>query len=342
LLALTCGAAALTKNQGLLLIGWVFVGLFLTAWGRGAEERRSRGATQHSALSTFHFSLFTFYFLLPSLTLAAPLWWRNWGLYGDFTAANQFVLIAHGNRGFTVWESLAQWPSVWNSLFAVFGWFNILAPRWVQWVWGSVVVIGFVGTALAVLTQRSRGAEEQRRLRDHHLALSTQHLALFTFLAGWAGLVTAALIAFNMQTPAAQGRLLFPALLPFALLIGYGLSIFQSFRLSVFQSFSLSQRQSAIRIPQSAFLLLLLATNLTSLLLVIPRAFALPVVGDESLVPTTAARFDTPLGQNLTLLAAEIHTERTQPEGIIPLTLVLAGRCPSLQPPRIGGGVVRP
>ena len=350
LLALTCGAAALTKNQGLLLIGWVFVGLFLTQWGRVAEAQRSRGnqlpITNDQLPITQHLALSTFYFLLPSLALAAPLWWRNWGLYGDFTAANQFVLIAHGDRGFTVWESLAQWPSVWNSLFAVFGWFNILAPRWVQWVWGGVVVTG------VTLGMLDMGCWIKQRISS--FSLFTSPFLLLTFLAGWAGLVTAALVAFNMQTPAAQGRLLFPTLLPLALLVGYGLSVSrsvgQSVSRSVGQSFSLSVGQSVSRsvgqfwgrfvpfgrlspLVPHALLALLLTTNLYCLLILIPRTFALPVVGDESLVPATAVRFDTPLGQNLTLLAAEIHAERTQPEGIIPLTLYWrADHTPSTRP----------
>ncbi|MBK8430348.1 MAG: hypothetical protein IPL28_03170 [Chloroflexi bacterium] len=110
----------------------------------------------------------------------------------------------------------------------------------------------------------------------------------------------------------------------------------QPFSLSAFQSVNLSavsQRPHPQSLPQSRIPSLLLATNLTSLFLIIPTAFALPVVGDESLVPATAARFDTPLGQNLTLLAAEIHTEHAQPEGIIPLTLYWrADSVPSTRP----------
>ncbi|MBK8430346.1 MAG: DUF2142 domain-containing protein [Chloroflexi bacterium] len=66
-LALTCGAAALTKNQGLLLIGWVFGGVVSHRMGQRGRGAGGQGAEGISSLTLtthhyFHLSLFTFYF----------------------------------------------------------------------------------------------------------------------------------------------------------------------------------------------------------------------------------------------------------------------------------------
>ncbi|MEZ4517410.1 MAG: hypothetical protein R3C44_11465 [Chloroflexota bacterium] len=48
--------------------------------------------------------------------------------YGDPTAANQFVAIAGGDRGYTLLQVFRESPGLILSLVAVFGWFNLQPP----------------------------------------------------------------------------------------------------------------------------------------------------------------------------------------------------------------------
>jgi hypothetical protein len=200
LLGFTIGLTGLTKNQGTALLVYTLGFLFMRGWGKG----QAWGTTLRQLLLV----------ALPALVLLLPLWWRNWQLYGDPTAVNQFVILAGGNRSYTLWQVLGESSGIWFSLFANFGWFNLLAPAWVYWLWTALALLALSGIAL-----------DWRGWRDGFKPLIT---SLPFLLLGWVLLVYASLLLFMMQTPAAQGRLLFPALLPLALGMAYGLTIWTS------------------------------------------------------------------------------------------------------------------
>ena len=199
-LGLTIGLTGLTKNQGTALLVYV-LGFILV---RGWVETRPWGNTFQKLRLV----------ALPALALIAPLWWRNYLLYGDITAVNQFIALAGGDRGYTLLQVLAETPGLWLSLFANFGWFNILAPAWVYWFWTGLVLLAVAGAVWEFFTQREGWTIGWRDL-----------FSLPVLLAGWVVLVYASLVLFMLRTPAAQGRLLFPALLPLALGLAYGLSM---------------------------------------------------------------------------------------------------------------------
>jgi 4-amino-4-deoxy-L-arabinose transferase-like glycosyltransferase len=263
LLGLTVGLAALTKAAGLLLLLYV-AGALLVMVGR---EGRYRLLPQ-----------IVLYIIVPVLLLAGWLWWRNWLLYGDITATNQFVRLAGGDREYTLWQALAEMPGLWLSLFAVFGWFNVRPPEWVYWLWQGVVVLGIMG----VLWQRrdeGRGAKGEERS-------SALRPSPFILLGGWTVLVFVGLVAFMLRTPAAQGRLLFPAIVPLALGLAYGLSRW---------------RWLTWLMPGLA-----LVTTLYVLAAVIPPVYARPPV--VSALPEGAARLDMSIGQGVTLVGAQMET----------------------------------
>ncbi|MCB8943916.1 MAG: DUF2142 domain-containing protein [Ardenticatenaceae bacterium] len=206
-LGVTVGLAALTKTAGVLL-GVYVVGVLVVAGGKGLGAR-----------GRWHYFLRVFLFVIgPVLLLAGWLWWRNWVLYGDVTAANQFVRIAGGDRGYSLGQVLAEMPGLWRSLFGIFGWFNVLPPGWVFWLWQGIVVLGVVGGVWQVAGGRWQGSG---------LSPLTFRLSPFVLLGGWVLLVYGGLVAFMLRTPAAQGRLLFPAIVPLALGLAYGLSRFR-------------------------------------------------------------------------------------------------------------------
>ncbi len=271
-LGLTIGGAILTKAAGLLLLGYALLFLAALAW-----RRRDPGlGVRAIALAGG-----------AALTVSAWLLWRHWILYGDITAANQFVRLAGGEAPLTLWEALGQLWAVRASLVAVFGWFNVRGPDWMYAVWGGIALLGLAGLVRA--RWRGRGGAGAIGL-------------LPWLLAAWPALVAAGMLAFMMRTPAAQGRLLFPALVPLALGLAAGLDAWP-------------------RPARGAALGLALATAITGLAWVIPRAYARPPVIAENAIPAIAARLDAAMGHNLTLLAAQAETQRIEPGDWVWLTL---------------------
>lgn len=270
ILGLTLGTAVLSKTAGLLLLAWVMVALGWLAWRYGRLRWRDM-------------LLFT---LTPALLMAGWLLWRNWTLYGDPTATRAFIALAGGDRSFTVWQALRQFDRVWQSLFAFFGWMTVQPPRWLYWVWYGMVVVGVVGIFL-----RMRDWRLEIELSRHSLISNLQSHPIPLWLGGWVLLVFIGWLQFMMRTPADQGRLLFPALLPLALGLGYGLSRFRYGWLAA---------------------VLALGTAVYALSITIPQAYARPPLVTMADIPATAVRFDAPLGP-LELIAAEVAETATHP-----------------------------
>jgi hypothetical protein len=221
------------------------------------------------------------------VAVAGWLWVRNVWLYGDPTAANQFVLLAGGERGYTLTQVFLESGSLWRSLFATFGWFNVLAPSWIHWLWSGVVVTAGAGGLMGLRSQKT---------------ISWSQWLLPALLLLWLGLVYSALVAFMLQTPAAQGRLLFPALLPCALGLAYGLS-------------HLPTR------PERWLWPALGVVNLYCLLVVIPAAFAPPRVISPAEIPASATVLQQPLTPHLVLQAAVVDPAPRVVGEMLPLTL---------------------
>ena len=288
-LGITIGLAALAKTAGILLLLYSVSILMLLAW----RDKRYQLIWQTSL-----------FVILPVLLIAGWLWWRNWHLYGDITAANQFVRVAGGDRNYTLPQVLAETDGLWRSIFAVFGWFNVLPPAWVFWAWQVIVFLAFLGAGRSLLAKRVEKSQRQFN-QAYSFSLSSLQtwlqarqfiavLLLFWFLATYGGL-----LLFMLRTPAAQGRLLFPAIIPLAMGLIYGLK----------QWPYLSNVTPAIA----------LVTTLYCLFVVIPTAYAsLPVVNQ---LPETAVSLQADMGQDLTLVGVDLHTETIQPGEVAWFTL---------------------
>ncbi len=161
------------------------------------------------------------HFIIAALTaLVIGGWWlvRNYALYGDPFAASQFAL-AFGHtakpeywlsRGFSIgqyWLLVIAWTFC--SFFGVFGHMKVFMPTWFY-------------LALAVLTLVVKAGVV--RLRAGFVEGSTEVrrdvLALYTMLVV---LVAASFVVFNTQYFQAQGRYLYPAILPFAVYWALGI-----------------------------------------------------------------------------------------------------------------------
>lgn len=301
-LGVTIAAAMLSKSAGILLLLYALGFLLALAW----RDRNPRlGLISIATL------------LSLALLLAGWLLWRNWQLYGDPTAANQFIRLAGGDRGYTVPQVLRESGKIWDSLFAVFGWFNVRAPGWLYGVWNILLALAAAGGLLALWRWRAGGGKLRLRPR----------LLLWMILLAWPLLVYLGMFQFMLKTPAAQGRLLFPALVPLALLLVAGWSQLPAF----------PHRQPAAAVAPAVGGALLPAfaalTTLYSVAVVIPRAYAtMPAVAQ---LPASAARLEADLGDNITLVAASVDTAAVHPGDSVWLTLYwrAAAPVPASPPP---------
>ncbi len=283
-LGLGVGLAALSKNQGVVLAVFVLGTVLIRGTGR-LPARALFGRLVRISLMI--------------VLVAGWLWWRNWWLYGDPTATNQFVAIAGGDRGYTVWQALSEWRGLWLSSIAVFGWFNILPPFWVHLIWtagGGTAVCVALWLYFSRLVWPKTVAEMWRWLGSWPV-----------LLFGWVLAVTAGLISFMMQTPAAQGRLLFPALLPIALLIGFGWDAFLEWMRANLLTIGGRQADFDGRPFRWALLIVLLSLHSYLLFGVISPTYARPLTLTSAEVP---AHLQTPqvLSDQLTLLGVDIVT----------------------------------
>lgn len=295
LLGLTIGLAALSKNAGVLLLLYALTFLFVLVLRDGLHHKLRQTATLLSVPT------------IVTILVAGWLWLRNQRLYGDWSAANQFIEIAGGDRGYNLWQVLGESDGLLLSFVGVFGWFNLKPPTWIYLVWGAVVVLALVGglsCALIALRRENRPAGRAILQSDWFLAL---------LLSGWVGLVYAGLASFMMRTEAAQGRLLFPAILPLALGAAWGLAGWG--RCTPGMLGTINRRLSPLVV------IAVLSTSIYSLLFVIRPTYELPAMVDiipESAQPVLPELVDR--GQGLSLLAAVVETDTARPGDIVWMT----------------------
>ncbi len=300
LLGLTIGLAALSKNAGVLLLPYAVGSLILIQ----VVARFDRTIPRFHVLSLG-------YLVLPALLLVIPLWWRNWVLYGDVTAVSVFVRVAGGDREYTIWQVLAESSGLWSSFFAIFGWFNIRASEWVYGVWNSMVGIAVIGCGIWIV-------KRWQTIRWHLI------VSPLVLLAGWVVLVYTGLLMFMLQTEAAQGRLLFPALLPLVIIATAGISIVGQLlrRLPI----HLSAYTFHTFFPMFAFV----TTSYCGWWVIRP-AYAKPPIVDELPVHATGLQMD--MGQGLQLVGADVETETAEPGDLIWMTLYWQSQFPPSQTP---------
>ena len=192
LLGMFLGFAALSKLSGLYL--WMIAGL---AYLVHTLIHRDGRETMPSALLT----------ALAAIAIAFPWYWRNWQLYGDPTALTPFLDII--GRRQTPIHPRTEFQGLRISLLGLFGWFNVPLPGIVYQAWDAFLVISLLGFLQGVWRRR------------FHLRPLRRYAFLIT-LAVWLGLILLALIRWMSLTPAAQGRLLFPAIASLGILLMLG------------------------------------------------------------------------------------------------------------------------
>lgn len=124
---------------------------------------------------------------------------------------------------------------------------------------------------------------------------------LALLLIGWVLLVYAGLAYFMLKTEAAQGRLMFPALLPLALALAWGLS-------------RIRWRGIYVIVPALA-----LVTAVYTLIFTVTPTYAQPATLTQ--LPTNVTPLSIPMSNELELVGIQMETDTATPQDIIWLTL---------------------
>lgn len=200
------GLAGLSKLQGLALLAPVGAVALWMAW----QRRSLRFLLLAAAMIA-----------LPALAIAGWWYWRNFQLYGDLLGAERLLSI-NGRRS----EPL-NWPGFVGemrglrySFWGLFGWFNILLPAWVYTVLDVVTVVAVAGFGVAA----ARAVAARRREALAHPAARTKAL-----LAFWALTLVGSMLYWATFAVSSQGRLLFPALSAFGVILVAGLLTWLNF-----------------------------------------------------------------------------------------------------------------
>ncbi len=291
-LGATIGLAMLSKMAGALLLPYA-LGVLTLGW---SETRRRRWLVLGMTAGV-------------ALALSGWLYGRNLHLYGDPTATVPFIMVAGGDRGYTLGQVLGESGGLWRSLFGVFGWFNITPPAWFYGLWSGLALLAAVG-----------GVWQSRR--EGRPWLSGAAL----WLGGWTLLVYLALVNFMLHTPAAQGRLLFPALLPLALGWGYGMWFWVGYLARLLPRFSP---------PGYTYGLLGLLASVTLYCLwgVIKPVYKLPETVDK--LPDMLTIIERELWPGVELTAVDIPPEAARPGQAVWATLYWRAQTPPAAPPEV-------
>lgn len=299
LLGISCGLAALTKNAGILLLAYAIGVLLLRHLKELGTAKVGRWLGQTAV-----------FVIIPAVTLAGWLWLRNYQLYGDVTATEPFIRLADGDREFTLLEVFGETGGLVRSLFAVFGWFNLLAPTWVYAIWSGIVLLALLGVMKTAV--RCLKTDNRLHITDYRTVL-TQNWFPALLLFTWFLLVYAGLVAFMLKTPAAQGRLLFPALVPLVMALVYGLTRWR-------------WRGLYAIVPLAALL-----TTLYCCFFVIRPAYAQPL--PLAALPDGAESVDMAIGDGLSLKGVRLETNTAVPGDIVWLDLYWQAETGFAEPP---------
>lgn len=295
LVGVLVGLAALSKLHGLGLLGLSGLAIGWLAW-----QRRDGWLLIRAGLLV----------LVPVLLIAGWWYWRNYTLYGEWLGVNQLLTI-NGLRveSRTLDDLLGELRGVRYSFWGLFGWFSILMPGFVYSALDIVTVAAGLGLAIGVGLGWTRAGWEWAR----------PHLRVQILLAVWALMLTGLLFYWLTFAASGQGRLLFPAISAYVLLLIRGLGLWTGLA-----SFSW-------RLPLLSLLPVgLLLSSLYALAVLLPASYqALPGM---SAVPESATpyhvHFATPEGETIELLAVDVEQGRFQPGEEVDVTLYLRTTTP--------------
>ncbi len=303
-IGLLIGLAALAKTSCLLLGPLAVIVLILTCRPRARKTpfaiRHSPFAIHHWSLVIGHWSFVIGHLSLVILTASAVSgWWvlRNALLYRDPLALHVHVNTPWGRAAPGSFGTLlARLPRVYRSFWGGFGWGHIEFPLWVYLALGVALVVSLIGWGRAL---KRRCLPGPRRV--------------FLLASAWWLLVFAALLQWMRQVEAPHGRLLFPAIGAWALLLVGGW----------------------VALPQRwlrpLFLIGLAVLSLLTPWVVIRPAFAPPQLTSPADAVTTVQGVELTCGSTARLLGASLDRTSVVPGGTLAVRVCWEALAPMAQ-----------
>jgi hypothetical protein len=223
-------------------------------------------------------------------------------LYGDWSGLGHLMAI-NGRRGDTL--TLADfWPEFRGlrySFWGLFGWFNILLPAWFYTVADLLTLAGGVGLAGALVALLRR--TPRPRLHD-----ST--VLIVILLLAWAGVTFALLVYWISQATGSQGRLLFPGITAFGILLAVGIDFWLRLLPGIWR-----------RAGWATIFAVLLGMSAYALAVLLPASYQ--ALAPVAAVPPTAQPVNLDFGdaEPIRLLAITTPEARYRPGERVPVTL---------------------
>jgi Dolichyl-phosphate-mannose-protein mannosyltransferase len=217
-------------------------------------------------------------------------WWyaRNIVLYGDPLGWSVWLSdLGVRTPTPTLWQLLPELPALFRTYWADFGGLQFGDAVYVILAAITVIaLVGFIKFQISNFKSPTSNFEHQ--------------ISNLMFLALWLGIVFAGVLRYMQTTPAAQGRLLFPVLVPIGVLMASGLSAW-------------TRRAWLPGIVTVA----LLALTLAAPFLLIRPAFAKPVLAQ---LPTDAQPAQAQFGDCVELIGVRFSTDHVEPGGTLRVT----------------------
>ena len=281
------GLAALSKLQGLVLLAPAGIAILWLAW-----QRRSWRLLVAAVLLV----------ALPAVAVAGWWYWRNHTLYGEWLAANRLLTITGLRTTPRTWTGfVGEMNGLRYSFWALFGWFNIILPGWIYKLLDVLTLLALAGLAVAGI----QGWQAHGRAWLERPTVRVQ-----LFLALWAAILVTFMVYWSTFATSSQGRLLFPMLSAFAVLMTAGLSVWTTW---------LPRRR---RFPLLASLPAgLLALSLVSLVGVLPAAYHAPAPIDA--LPQGTPEVHLTFDDQVELVGIDLPDERVRLGESAPVTLYL-------------------
>jgi MFS family permease len=191
LLGLLTGLSALAKDSGVLLLPFALLVLLPLLWARTGWRSALRAG-----------------FVVAVVCLLAAGWWYilRHAVLGFWLGSPESA--APGRELITLGDLLAQWQEIEISFWGLFGWTIVPMPQPVYDSLHWVSVLALAGLAVFVARRRAKGRET----------------VVVAALLVWMLMVLAAFVRWVSATDQPHGRLLFPALPAFAILVCLGLA----------------------------------------------------------------------------------------------------------------------
>jgi hypothetical protein len=222
---LALGLALLSKTSALLLLLIAVLALAM-GWKKRATMPAETSDGGETSVAPWRETA-----LMLGIALVVGGWWtlRNWILFDDPLGLSVHVNTPWGRvEPASLGDLLPELPQVFRSFWGAFGWGHVELPGPLYGALGVLVGLALVGWVIHFIQVASQLRVGRHVADGADAAVSAQRFSLsasagmLLLAAGWCVVVLAALLRWMQQVEAPHGRLLFPALGAWGLLLAVG------------------------------------------------------------------------------------------------------------------------